>query len=110
MKRPVGAPMGATNTGPLTDPVFAKRCPLLFAHLVDDQWDDGAERETSTVLIFVDGGLYKGWLNDRACARSLWAAGATLQGLLDAIEAALGDDKTSWRATDRKGAKKAGRK
>jgi len=110
MRRPAASATGASNTGPLTDPVFAKRCPTLFAYLTDDMWEDGAERETSTMLVMVDGGIYKAWLNDRALRRSLWAAGATLQGLMDALNAALEDEKAGWRATQQREPKKGGKK
>lgn len=110
MKRPDQPVAGQSNTGPLVDPVFAKRCPNLFAFLTDDMWEDGTERETSTLLIFADGGVLKAWLNDRALARSLWVAGATIQGLLDALNEAVVDPKAGWRAADARGVKKGGGK
>jgi len=110
MKRPPVTATGASNTGPLTDPVFSKRCPNLFAYLTDDMWEDGTERETSTLLIFEDGGVLKAWLNDRALHRSLWVAGATLQGLLDALNEAVVDPAAGWRATQQRDPKKGGRK
>jgi len=110
MKKPAVSPTGATNTGPITDPIFAKRCPGLFAYLTDDMWEDGTERETSTMLIFQDGGVLKGWLNDRALGRSLWVAGATLQGVLDALNEAVSDDKVAWKRSEQREPKKGGRK
>lgn len=110
MQRPSvrsGAPGG---DGPPSDPAFAKRCPQLWAHLTDRQWDDGSEREGSTFLVLAEGPVVKIWLNDRAMGRSLWVAGPSLQGALDAVEAALNDPQAGWRVNTSAGPRKGGKK
>lgn len=77
---------------------LAKRWPALFEFLVDTAWEDGASRETGTMLVCCDGGLCKAWLNDRETGDTTWLSAGTLLGLLDAVEVALRDPETEWRA------------
>lgn len=97
MKRPAQPGENGVVPTVLRDPAFEKRCPTLFQYLTDGAWEDGTERETSTLLLMADGGSFKAWLNDRAMGRSLWVAGPSLQGLLDAVETALLDPCAVWK-------------
>lgn len=80
----------------------------LFEHLVEDRWDDGTVRETSTLLLFVEAGRWKGCLNDRALGRSCFLSADTPEGLLAAFEGGLADDGLDWRARPQKTPSRAG--
>lgn len=80
---------------------FAKDHPLLWDHLSQTSWEDGSTRATSSVLIFQQDGTLKGRLVDHDAGLVLWVASDTVGGILDVLEAALGDPTTEWRI-DRK--------
>ncbi len=77
---------------------FSQEFPSLFEHLSDTTFDDGSERETSTVLLFVDGGQWKACLHDRQEGLSLWVSGATYGDVMSALEADLAAGGGSWRS------------
>lgn len=79
------------------DSLLVRRAPMLYAMMTDDKWDDGDARETSTLTLFVDAGMLKAVLNDRALSRTAFASSATLEGLLDALEEGLEADSLDWR-------------
>lgn len=79
------------------DDKVAKACPALWEYLTATAWPEGGERETATVLIFVEDGTFKGCLNDRANSRSGWASADSFTGLLDALEGKLQTSEMDWR-------------
>lgn len=110
MRRPEGNGQGPVSLGKVEDPQFKRLYPLLFEYLTCDTWDDGTTRETSTLLLFVDAGVLKGCVNDRAMGRNLFVAAESLSGLLGAANEALGETSPGWRATKTYAAKKGGKK
>jgi len=79
------------------DDALGKQLPMLVEYLTSQRWDDGTARETSTLLIFHDDGMWKGVLNDRALARAGWASGGTLEALLHLFERLLSEERLEWR-------------
>lgn len=79
-------------------------CPLLRDYLCDGMWDDGTQRDTATLLFFWEDGRMKVCLNDRANSRSLWAAGASVETCLAALETMLSTGSAEWRASRGRGA------
>jgi hypothetical protein len=77
--------------------------PALHEFLTRQLDDDGNPRETATLLIFCQEGMFKGCLNDRATAGHLWAAGTLLSELLDVLEERLRDPKAEWRQSKEDG-------
>jgi hypothetical protein len=69
----------------------------LLEHLTETQYSDGSERQTSTLLLFVEDGLWKARLADRAAGEQLWLSGATLGQLMDTLEDALTTGNADWR-------------
>ena len=90
---------GRGGPGPrsLTDPAFASQYPLLWSYVTQNKWEDGTPRQTASFLVFSDDGVLKMMLRDREAGLCLWVAGATVMGLFDAVEGALGDPKADWR-------------
>jgi hypothetical protein len=84
---------------------FAAEFPMLFEHLASNTFDDGASRQTSSILLFCQGGVWKACLHDRQEGECLWVSGATYGDLLAAVEAALAAPTADWRPDSRRGKK-----
>jgi hypothetical protein len=97
MKRPDAA-AGPGGPAPETDPRFVKDYPTLWAYLTDEKWEDGKARERATLTVVVEGGLFRGSVNDRALKRSFWRSGESVKALLDSFEKALAGPGPDWRA------------
>jgi len=82
----------------VADPALAKRCPMLAAHLTQASWEDGTPRQVSTLSIFTGDGAWKACLRDRENGLCLWVAATAFDRLPGALETALGDENTVWRA------------
>lgn len=83
------------------DEDFVGEYPLLFEYLAHRQYDDGSERETSTLLVFAADGVWKACLNDRAEGQALWVSCSFFGGVLEALERALDTSAPDWRRTSR---------
>lgn len=83
------------------DESFATSYPLLYQYLVSLAYPNGEARVTSTLTLFCDHGSLRGCLNDRDNGLSLFLTATGLMDLLDSFEAALGDDKSDWRASSK---------
>lgn len=79
--------------------------PMVWEYLTAATFEDGAARETSTLAVFVEEGMVKVALNDRAERRSVYLTGSDLRAALKALEAVLGEGNPDWRVWG-KGAKK----
>lgn len=80
--------------------------PELLAHLCDTTYLDGSKRQTCTLFVFVDDGVFKAALNDRDEDLTLWANGTSLTDLLNELEGLLGCDVPPWKAKSQKGGRK----
>lgn len=72
-------------------------CPTLVEWLAAEQWEDKTERKTSTLLINVENGRWKGRLCDRDSNKVLWSTSDTISGLLEGFESDLTNDTGDWR-------------
>lgn len=76
---------------------WARRYPALAEYLDADKFPDGSARKTSTLLVFVDDGVLKACVSDRAESRVAFFSASTFEGLLDAVEVGLSTDNADWR-------------
>lgn len=79
------------------DPWLEKLAPVVADFLLTARWDDGKERETSSLTIVVQDGLWKLCLSDRDASKKLWASGETLTKALKNLEERVTDPKPDWR-------------
>jgi len=86
--------LGATPVDPCE---LALQVPTLYDYLGQTAWPDGTVRQTSSLLLFQQDGMFKGMLKDTECGLCLWIAGKSLTGLLASLEAALNDPNAEWR-------------
>ena len=73
------------------------RWPALFEHLTATRWDNGEERQTSSLSVFMDSGVLKACLNDKAESRVAFVASASFEGLLDALDEGIQNGSLDWR-------------
>lgn len=71
--------------------------PTLWSYLTQTRWDDGTERKTSSVTVFMDSGQLKCVLKDKETGLSLWAAGVGFDSLFSVLESLLNDPTAVWR-------------
>lgn len=80
----------------------------LWEYMTVDSFEDGAPRERSMLLVFVEDGRFKVALQDRQEGRSLWAGADSISEALRALESALKSGNGDWRQM--KGAYQKGKK
>lgn len=88
---------GAGSPAVPIDPAFASRCPALWEYLTLTAWDDGSPRDPATLLIFVDSGVLKCCLSDKANSRVAFLSASTLEQLLSGLEDGLVRSTLDWR-------------
>lgn len=90
---------GSGKPAAVKDPAFAKLYPTLWDFLTVTVID-GEARETATMNLFLHQGDLKSFLNDRQTRQSLCVTSDTVQGVFEALEAALASDNPGWRSLD----------
>jgi len=88
---------GAVSGGVGPETVDVQALPSLLEYLTSVLFEDGSERETSTLLVFTEDGRWKVALNDRQEGRSLWVSGSSFFGALLALEEQLCTGEGDWR-------------
>lgn len=73
------------------------RWPAIHAFLTELEGENGQSRDTATLTLFAQDGMFKTSLNDRDSGCSLWASADGLLTALDALEALLNADVVPWR-------------
>ena len=92
---PSGSQPGAP--APLIHGVVEQRYPDLAKFLTDDQWDDGSFRVLPTMMLFVQDGVWRLWLNDKALSLSAWVTGLDIDAVLMQADQGLASSTLSWR-------------
>lgn len=98
MKREDYVPTGAGKyAAPVDD--LADQLLLLAEHLACVQWDGEpvGSRQTGSLLIFPQDGVWKARLVDKNTSRCLWIACSSLLDVFQATESALADPNAQWR-------------
>lgn len=85
-----------------SDTQFGRLFPVLAEWLTAERYADGTPRETSTITVFADGGLFKVCFTDRGVDRKLWASGDDLLDAFALLEKWLSSGTGEWRGADNK--------
>lgn len=97
VKRAPGGQAGGVVRDVPDDPWMPVSLPAIWEYLTLDTHDDGKARQRSTLMVLVEDGTVKCCLNDRDQSRSMWVAGDTTEGALEALEAVLASGEGIWR-------------
>lgn len=97
MKKPAASGRIQDNSTGFSDPVFRAAYPAVFEHLADTTWEGGGTRETSTMVLRVEGGRFNVALNDREAKASMYVTADTVEEAIQAIEAMLQTDNADFR-------------
>lgn len=89
------------------DSAFAKQYPTLASYLTEKVWEDTKERrETSSLMIFCEDGLWKAMINDRDSKHVAFVSKTSFKGLFEALEKGLQLGTLDWRKSRDNGPKK----
>lgn len=83
--------------------------PGLAEYLMRDSYDDGSDRQTSTMIVFIEDGWWKVCLSDRDEGTTLWATGETLDDCLIGLDAAIVGGTAEWRRSSQRPRGKRGK-
>jgi len=97
LKRVVASETGKQEElqGPALE--WATTHPALHEYLTLEKYPDGGQRQTATLLLFVEGTEWKGCLRDRDTSRTLWASAGSLLDVIETLELILQSDDAQWR-------------
>jgi len=88
---------GSTEANAAKDEAFQKKMPTLWEFLTTRAWEDGTDRETGTLLVFVEEGLVKVCLCNRDTGHVGFISGRTWADALASCEKHLAADTVDWR-------------
>lgn len=89
---------------------WVEKHPALWEYLAATEYPDSGKRQTSTLLLFVDGAEWKACLRDRDTDHSLWVTAGSLGEVIDDLEALLASGEAQWRRSgQQQGGKKGGK-
>lgn len=92
-----------TDATPIQDPEFTLRYTTLLEFLTLDQYDDGKPRVRGSMTVFCNEGQFKGCLNDKDSATSLFYSADGFEGLLEGLNRKLlNSSPKEWRRWKRK--------
>lgn len=97
VKRPVTPSGSSGDSDAGVSPAFRAKFPALVEFLTELAFEDGTPREPSTLLTFIEDGVWKLCLNDRALGRTLWVSGDTFTSTVESMERSLEDGTGCWR-------------
>jgi hypothetical protein len=100
-------PSGPNSAAPLTVPEagYWVGLPDLVSFLSGLTWPDGSARQSGTIMLMTEVGVWKCWLHDRDAGMGCFVSGKTLDSCLERAEEAVGSSEADWRP-DRKPASK----
>ncbi len=88
---------GKLVAGP-SDDTLAQLAPALLEWMTAVVWDDGKARQTGTVLVMTEGGVWKAWMHDRDAKVSSWVTGKDLVEVLTRMDLQLQNGQGEWRS------------
>lgn len=97
LKRKAEMAAGKTAEATIQAKNWAKAHPALNEYLTATEYPDKGKRQTSTLLIFVDGVEWKACLRDRDTDHSLWVTAGSIGEAVEDLEVVLASGEAQWR-------------
>lgn len=88
---------GMADHAPTKDVEFEKKYPAVCEFMTLSRVDSKTTRKTSSISLFYEHGMWKGWFNDKETSQSFCVSSETFLGVLEAIESSLVSDDPGWR-------------
>lgn len=98
MKKPsqaVGVGADLPSMGPS---LIETTLPSVWEFATDTLWDDGSARALPTFLFFIEAGVWKLCVSDKALERVTFISGFTPDACLESFQLRLETDSVEWRA------------
>lgn len=97
MKRPDEAKLAGEQSQPDGVSLARPMYDTLWEYMTSKEWDDGKPRESSTLLLFFEDGLFKVCLTDRALKQTAWASARTPEDALVKLNDGIREGEIDWR-------------
>jgi hypothetical protein len=97
IRRRERASNGDVNWEGLCSEEFVFAFPSVLEFVSRCSWEQGVPRLTGTIMLLVDGGLWKLWCHDRDSGESLFVSGQALEEALRSLEGHLSQGTGDWR-------------
>jgi hypothetical protein len=91
---------------PATDEAFGVEYPILYALMTETSTDGKTKRQTSSVTLFTQDGMWKACVVEKDADVSLFGSADTFLGALANLEARLDAPIVDWRDRAPRGKKK----
>lgn len=101
IRRVVGAEVRGPSGGAPEPGLLRTSAPAILEFLTIAAWEDGTVRQVGTIMVLVDGLVWKAWVHDRDGRRSCFVSSRTPEDLLAAVEEVLANGGGEWRSDDR---------
>lgn len=93
-----GPQQGASGAyGTPDDPTISTGYPAIWEYLAEPAKDARGQLVAATLTLFLEDGLVKLCLNDRASGATAWASAGTLADAVAQMEDRLADGSVEWR-------------
>lgn len=92
-----GKPPSSCGPQSAEDAEWIDRHAALADYMTTDKWPDGRRRDTTTVLLFCEAGVWKACVSDRDSSCVAFVSGAGPTSVLEAVEKGLREGRLDWR-------------
>lgn len=82
---------------------LAAKYPAIWEFLTLSIWEDGEPRVPGSITVFLQDGFLKACLIDKDADLVAFVSADSLEGILQALEAGIQDERMDWRRPREKG-------
>ena len=104
-RRSKAAEPGSSSDAPFPEKGAWASLPDLLAFMCQQHWEDGSSRQTGTMMLFTESGVWKCWLHDRDASQGCFLSSSTLEGVLKKANEIAGGAGGDWRPDRKEGRK-----
>jgi len=97
LSRPKPGEQNGPREEPFSDLQWSEEYPTVYSYLTERMYADNKPRVTSTLLMFVEDGIFRLCINDRDNLRSAFVTAPSVAEALATLEAKLLEESLDWR-------------